>query len=301
MSSARPVQSERSEAESRTRHESRGDQPAGAIGLIAGNGRLPFLFAVAARAQGLRVIAVGHRGETDPALEQAVDRFTWVRIGQVNKILRSLKDGGAHKAVMAGGFGRMRAFAEARPDLGALAIVSRLRAFRDDALLREIARWFEDHGVSIASPTELLPQALAPEGLLAGPKLSSAQQADVALGMEVAAALGQVDVGQTVVVRGGHVLALEAVEGTDETLRRAGRLSHGPGGVVVKRSKPGQDDRFDLPAVGPRTIEVMQEAKLDVLAVEAGRSIVLDAAEVVRKAERAGITVVGVVHEDKGR
>jgi UDP-2,3-diacylglucosamine hydrolase len=263
------------------------------IGLIAGSGRLPHLFAAAAREQGLEVIAAAHRGETDPSLATEVEGLTWVRVGQVKKILRTFRDAGVSRAVMAGGIGRVRALTEARPDLAALKILSRLRTFRDDALLRAIARWFEEQGVQIASPTELLPRLLAPEGHLAGPALTEAQQKDVALGVEVALELGKVDVGQTVVVHNGHVLALEAVEGTDETLRRGARLGGGKG-TVVKLCKPGQDARFDLPAIGPQTVEVMAEGGLSALAVEAKRTLLLDAPALLRAAERHRISVVGV-------
>jgi DUF1009 family protein len=263
------------------------------IGLIAGNGRLPFLFASAARAQGLEVVAVAHRGETDPALASEVASLTWVRLGQMDRILRAFRDAGVTRAAMAGGIGRVRAFTEARPDLGAVRILSRLRSVRDDALLRAVADYFESHGVTIVAPTDWLAQALCPAGHLAGPSLSSSQEKDVALGREVATLLGQADVGQTVVVRQGHVLALEAVEGTDEAIRRGAKYG-GAGAVVVKRCKPGQDLRFDLPAVGPRTLDVMKEVGATVLALEMGKTVLLDAPELFRKADTAGISLVGV-------
>lgn len=264
------------------------------LGLIAGNGRLPFLVADAARDQGHRVIAIGHRGETDASLATHADIFRWVRIGQVNRIAKLLRDEGATQAVMAGGFARMKAFAQARPDFGALSIVRRLRSFRDDALLREIAAFFERKGLRIVSATQLLPKLTAPEGLLAGPPLTQAQRRDVSLGIEVCRALGVADVGQSVVVQGGHVLALEAVEGTDATIERGAALARQRGGVVVKLAKPQQDTRFDLPAVGPATIQLMQELELSVLAVEAGKALLIDAADLLRLADRAGISVVGV-------
>ena len=263
------------------------------IGLIAGNGQLPFLFTREARARGLEVVVVAHRGETDPALEAEVAAFTWVRLGQVDKIIRTFQKAGVARAAMAGGIGRVRALTEARPDLGAVRIISRIRSFRDDTLLRAIADYFEAQGVTIVAPTDYLSQVLCPVGHLAGPQLHPAQEQDVALGVEVAALLGKADVGQTVVVRNGHVLALEAVEGTDETIRRGGKLG-GKGAVVVKRCKPGQDLRFDLPAAGPRTLEVMREVGAKVLALEAGRTVLLDAPQLFKEAESQGITVVGV-------
>lgn len=266
------------------------------IGLIAGSGRLPLLFARAAREQGLRVVAVAHRGETGPELEAEVDSLRWVRLGQVDQIVSALRAAGVGRAVMAGGIGRVRALRELRPDLGALRIISRLRSFRDDALLRAVAEHFERAGIAIVGPTELMKSSLAPEGHLAGPALSASQRADLALGVEVARALGRADVGQTVVVRRGNVLALEAIEGTDEAIRRGGRLG-GPGAVVVKVSKPGQDSRFDLPAVGPATLEVMREVGARVLAVEAGRTILLEPERLLAGSPE-GISVVGVSPSD---
>ncbi len=263
------------------------------IGLIAGNGRLPFLFARAARERGLEVVAVAHRGEADPALASEVAQLSWVHLGQVDRMLKAFRAAGVTRAAMAGGIGRVRAFTEVRPDLGALRILARVRRFGDDALLRAIAGYFEEQGVTIVAPTDYLAEVMCPEGHLAGPRLQPVQEQDVALGREVAALLGQADVGQTVVVREGHVLALEAVEGTDETIRRGGRLG-GKGAVVVKRCKPEQDLRFDLPAVGPRTLEVMEEVGASVLALEAGRTVLLEAPALFAGAESRGISIVGV-------
>ena len=261
------------------------------IGLIAGNGALPGMFARAARAQGYSVVAVGHRGETDPSLESEVERLHWVRVGQVARIEGLLRAAGVGEAVLAGGFSRMRTVQQLRPDLGLFRIAARLRSFRDDALLRAVAAHFESAGIRIVAPTRFLTEILASPGLLAGPPLSSAQERDVALGEEVAQAIGRADVGQTVVVKDGHVLALEAVEGTDAAIRRGASLG-GPGVVVVKRSKPGQDERFDLPAVGPATIAVLAEVGASVLAVEAGKTLLLETAQLLNDAGRAGISVV---------
>ncbi len=263
------------------------------IGLVAGNGRLPHLFAAAARERGLSVVAVAHRGESSQELAREVDVFEWVRVGQVNRILAVLRRHGVDRAVMAGGIGRVRALREARPDLGAVRIISRLRSFRDDALLRAIAEDFEKHGVRIVAPTELLPEILTPEGGLAGSPPDAAARHDIELGLEVATLLGKADVGQTVVVRNGHVLALEAIEGTDEAIRRGGRLG-GPGAVIVKMAKPQQDTRFDLPAVGVETLSVMDEVGARVLALEAGRTLMLNPSEFLREADRRGIRVLGI-------
>ena len=263
----------------------------GRIGLIAGNGALPRLFARAARGRGLSVIAVGHMGETDPELASEVDRLEWVKVGQVARIERLLKAAGVDQAVLAGGFSRMRAVQTMRPDIGLFRIAGRLRSFRDDALLRAAADEFESAGIRIMAPTELLREILAPEGHLAGPLLDAGQERDVTLGEEVATLLGRADVGQTVVVKNGHVLAVEAVEGTDACIRRGAELG-GPGVVVVKLSKPGQDERFDLPAVGPATLEVLRSVGARVLAVEAGKTLLLEGDRLVALANEGGITLV---------
>jgi len=265
--------------------------PGDAIGLLAGNGLLPVLFARAARAQGLTVHAVAFRGEAEAALEAEVDSLTWVKLGQVAAMARALTSRGVATAVMAGGVGRLRAMRELQPDWGALQVLWRARSRRDDELLRALAAYFEEQGLTIVAPTDYVKALLAPAGHLAGPALSPTEQADVRLGQEVAAQLGRADVGQTVVVKEGHVLAVEAVEGTDECIRRGGRYG-GPGAVVVKRSKPGQDRRFDLPAAGPVTLEVMREVGARALAVEAGQTVLLDAEGLFTWAGRLGISVL---------
>ncbi len=262
------------------------------IGLLAGNGRLPFLFSQAAKAQGLEVHVVALEGEADAALSSQVATMQWVKVGQADGIVAAFKKQGVSKAVMAGGVGRIRSLTQARPDVGMLKIAAGLRALRDDELLRGVARYFESKGVQIVAPTDYVKSVLAQRGHLAGPELTDVQRRDVELGREVAAALGAVDVGQTVVVKEGVVLAVEAVEGTDACVRRAGQFG-GPGGVVVKRCKPTQDLRFDLPAAGPVTLEVMREAGATVLAVEAGKTVLLDAELLFTDAAKLGFSVVG--------
>jgi DUF1009 family protein len=263
------------------------------LGLIAGSGRLPMLFASAARAAGHRVHAAAHLGETDPALLTEVDSLIWIRVGQVDAIIADFKAWGVDRAVMVGGIGRVRSLTHARPDTGMLKIAASLRSLRDDEFLRGIANYFEKHGVTIVAATDYVQKVIAAEGHLAGPRPSAEQESDIALGREVAARLGRADVGQTVVVKAGVVLAVEAVEGTDEAIRRAGRLG-GPGAVVVKRAKPGQDLRFDLPAAGTVTLEVMREAGAKVLAVEAGKTVLIDGELLFKWAGKLGICVVGI-------
>ncbi len=262
-----------------------------ALGLIAGNGRLPALVAQAASERGDTVYTVAHVGETETGLEQWSASVDWVHVGQLGAIARHLNRRGVTCAVMVGGIARVQSLLRARPDFGFFSMARNLSSLRDDSLLRGVAGYLKRHGIELLSVTELLPQLLAQKGHLAGPLLTSAQERDVALGFEVAAQLGSADVGQTVVVHRGVVLAVEAIEGTDACIRRAGQVG-GKGACVVKRCKPQQDRRFDLPAVGPQTLEVMREAGAQVLAVEAGSTLLLDAASIEKWARRLQISVV---------
>lgn len=269
------------------------------IGLIAGNGRFPLLFAREARQRGLRIAAVAHRGETEEAIENEVDELVWVRVGQLGKLIRSLRRFGVDRAVMAGGINKVRSLSQIRPDLRGVLFLRRAAATAgpgDDALLRALAAEIEGEGIAIVPSTIYLENLVATPGLLAGPRPSSQALADITRGCSVLAALGAADVGQSVVVEQGVVLAIEAVEGTDEAMRRAGRLGRG-GAVVVKAAKKGQDMRFDLPAVGPGTVATMIEARASVLAVEAGATLLLDRAAFLDAATRGGITVVGCARD----
>ena len=265
------------------------------IGLIAGSGRFPLLFAQAAARAGRRVVAVAHVDETDPLLSECVESLSWVKLGQLGHIAEALRTAGCSEAVLCGGIRKPKLF-DVRPDWLALKVLARLRSFGDDAGLRAVAAAMEEEGVRIVSPLPLVAELLAPAGPLTRRGFSEAQRADAVAGLAVARALGAADVGQTVVVKRGVVLAVEAIEGTDACVARSASLArgggHGP--VVVKASKPSQDQRFDLPAVGPRTISVLAEAGCSALAVEAGRTLVLDRAELAAAADRAGIAVEGI-------
>jgi len=263
------------------------------IGLIAGKGQFPLLFAQAARQQGATVIAVAHRGETDPALASLVAELHWIYVGQLGKIIRIFKAAGVRQAVMAGGISRGRLFREFRPDWRALSVVRRAGAGQDDRLLRAVADELEQEGISIAPSTLFMDDLLAGAGPLSRRAPTPEELSDINLGLTAAKELGRLDIGQCVVVRRQVVVALETIEGTDETIRRGGALA-GPGAVVVKVSKPDQDLRFDVPAVGLDTIAAMQEVKAAVLAVEAGRSLIFDRPEMRKLADQAKIAVWGL-------
>ncbi len=263
------------------------------IGLIAGKGQFPFLCAQAARRRGLQVVAVAHRDETDPTLAEQVDQLHWVYVGQLGKIIRIFKSAGVHQALMAGGINRGRLFKHFRPDLRAISLIRRVGPGHDDRLLRAVADELEGEGISIAPATMFLEELMATPGPLGRHQPTPNQMKDIDYGFKMAKEIGRLDIGQCAVVRHQVVVALEAVEGTDETIRRGGRLA-GPGAVVVKVCKPGQDLRFDLPAVGLGTIAAMQEVGAKVLAVEAGKTLIFDRADMLKRADQAGIVVWGV-------
>lgn len=268
------------------------------IGLIAGNGRFPIIFAENARRLGYAVSAVAHIGETAPELERHVERIHWIKIGQFNKLIKALKEDGVRQAVMLGGIKKTHVFTTVRPDLRALAVASRLKQLKDDAILREVAAELESEGITIRESTFGLRGILVEEGALTKHAPSKKEWEDIRYGWEVAGEIGRLDIGQCVVIKDRTVVAVEAVEGTDKAIRRGGLLAL-DGAVVVKRSKPQQDLRFDLPAVGPATIEAMESVKASVLAVEADRSVILDRETTLRKAERAGIAIVGLADDER--
>jgi hypothetical protein len=263
------------------------------IGLIAGNGSFPVLFARTARGEGARVVAVAHRGETDADIENWVDSVTWVKVGQLDTIIRTFQAHGVRRAVMAGGIRKASFMENFAPDERGKRFLERLTSWGDDSLLRGVASELESEGIRIVASTLFLSSILAPESRLAGEAPTPAQWQDVHYGIEVAKGIGRWDVGQTVVVKSGMVLAVEALEGTDAALRRGGDLGRG-GAVAVKVSKPGQDLRFDVPAIGPSTVAVCQAAGIVVLALEAGRTLLLERAALLEAADRSGLTIVGV-------
>ena len=264
------------------------------LGLIAGNGRFPIIFALNARQLGYSVSAIAHVGETEPELAQCVDRIHWVKIGQFNKVIKWLKQEGVVEAVMLGGIKKTHIFSDVRPDFRAMALFSRLKSWKDDGILREVAAELEGEGIRICESTFGLQDILVPEGVLTVRRPSKKEEADIHFGWEIAEEVGRLDIGQCLIIKDRVVVAVEAAEGTDETIRRGGSLAR-QGAIVVKRCKPNQDLRFDLPAVGPKTIETMKEVKARVLALEAGRSIILDKGLLIQQANEANIAVVGVL------
>ena len=262
------------------------------IGLIAGDGRFPIIFADNVRRLGFTVSAIAHVGTTLPELESYVEHIHWLKIGQFGKALAALKQDGIGQAVMLGGIKKTNVFTTLRPDLRALAIFSRLKHWKDDAILRAVAGELEREGIEILDSTFGLQDILAEEGYLTSKKPSKKEVEDIQFGWETLETLGLLDIGQCVVVKNRVVVSVEAVEGTDEAISRGGKLG-GKGAVVIKRTKPQQDLRFDLPAIGPQTIQTMVSVQATVLAIEAGRTVIIDREDVLSQANEAGISIVG--------
>jgi UDP-2,3-diacylglucosamine hydrolase len=263
------------------------------IGLIAGGGRFPLLFAESARKAGHRVVAAAHVNQTDPALEELVHECTWVKLGQFGKVLETLKAAGATQVVMLGSITKARFFRDAWLDGLGVKVLADLAVKSDDSVLRTIAGALGERGLPVIDPTPFLQDRLAGEGVLGRHAPTEAEWADARYGLELARAIGRLDLGQTVVVKDRVAVAVEALEGTDACIRRGGELAK-EGAVVVKAVKPQQDRRFDLPAVGPDTVEAMRESRCRVLAVEAGSTLVMDLPEMIRRADKARIAVVGL-------
>jgi len=263
------------------------------IGIVAGGGQFPLLFAKAARKAGRQVIIVAHEGEAWPDLETVADRIFWIKLGQLGKIIKYFHAEQVKETVFLGTITKTRIFRDILPDLKGLSLWNKIKIRQDDAILRAVADELEKEGIRVVESTLYLKHLLFPKGVLSKKKPSAAQLEDVRFGWHIARAVGSYDIGQCVVVRDRTVLAVEAIEGTDATIKRGGSLGKEKA-VVVKVKKPQQDFRFDLPAIGWTTIDHMEEARCAVLAVETGQALLFDREAVIRKADEAGIVVIGV-------
>ena len=225
-------------------------------------------------------------------MESEVDAFLWIKVGQVGAAIAFLKEQGVSKVVMAGGISRVKAFRDVKLDARGALLLARIRSTKDDKIMRGVAEELSLEGMEVVHSTAFLTDAIVQPGLVAGSPLSEEQISDVELGRELIKAMTGYHVGQLVVIKNGVVVAVEAVEGSDDAIRRGGQLG-GTDTVVVKCAKPDQDMRFDVPMVGKKTIEVMNEVGAKVLAVEAGRSIVVDKENVLKLAAEMGISIYG--------
>jgi DUF1009 family protein len=266
------------------------------VGLVAGLGRLPFELALGARRRGQRVAAVALEGFADPRLEEAVDACARLPVGQLERLFAFLHREEVKQVVLAGKVPKGVLFQtpeRLQPDATAASLLATLVDRKDDSILRSFARALEAEGFELLAQAELAPDLLAGEGPLGSVAAAPGQLADVAFAWPIAKTLGELDVGQTVVVEGGAVLALEAIEGTDAAIRRGCALGRG-GACAVKVAKPRQDPRFDVPVVGLETIRVLAAGGAGILAVEAGRTLLLEREAMVREADAAGLALLGV-------
>ncbi len=270
------------------------------IGIIAGNGQFPILVAQSAREKGLEVIAVGFPDETRKELSQFVDEMHWVKLGQLNKLIKIFKKARVTDAVMAGGVTKTKLFSKIRPDWRAIRLLSRLDANRDDAILRAVAAELESEGIKIHPSTLFLESILASPGIMTRRKPNKRERADIEYGWKLAKEVGKLDIGQCLIVKEKAVLAVEGIDGTDATILRGGKLGKG-GAVVIKASKPIQDLRFDVPAVGLNTIRTMIEAGASVLVLEAGKTIMFDREEMIRLANKNKISIVAISDDGEKR
>jgi UDP-2,3-diacylglucosamine hydrolase len=261
------------------------------LGIIAGNGVYPRLLADAARKAGVnRIVAAAFTGETDPGLAQHVDLIEWMRVGQLNRLLKFFSEHKVHHGIMAGQIAPKNLF-DLRPDVKALLLLGKLKQRNAESIFAAIADELARIDVDLLPATTFLEDSLASAGLIAGAKLNRREEEDVDLGWKMAKEIARLDIGQTVIVKNGTVVAVEAFEGTNEAIRRGGTLAR-EDAVMVKVAKPNQDMRFDAPVIGVETIRVAAEAKLRVIAVEAGKTLLLERKAIADLAVHSKLSII---------
>ncbi|MBI5076495.1 MAG: UDP-2,3-diacylglucosamine diphosphatase LpxI [Nitrospirae bacterium] len=264
------------------------------LGLIAGNGDLPKAIAEEARAKGYEIVAVGLEPLAEKSLALTVDEIKWINVGKLGEIMGFLKESGVKEAVMAGKVPKSLLYkSKILPDLRAIKLLFSLKDKSDDSILLALAKELKKEGIALLNTTDFTSSLLTPEGVLTKEGPTENEWKDIAYGWRIAKEIGRLDIGQTVIVKNQAVMAIEAIEGTDEAIKRGGALA-GSGAVIIKVSKPQQDMRFDVPVVGPDTLRSMFNVQARVLAVESGKSIILKKEKLIKKAEEAGIAIVGV-------
>jgi UDP-2,3-diacylglucosamine hydrolase len=255
------------------------DQALDTIGIIAGNRSLPLEFATEAKRQGVkRLVAVAFENETDPALAKLVDDLVWVKVGQLNKMIDAFKDRGVAQCVMLGQIAPRNLF-DVRPDLRAVGLLMRLKERNAHSIFGAIADELKKDGVELIEPIRWLRHLMPASGFALGPALTEPQREDAAFGFRIAKEVSRLEIGQTVVVKEGTVLAVEGFEGTDACLRRGGELAGGKGALAVKVAKEKHDLRFDIPCVGARTVETCHAARISALIFEADKTLLLEKLE----------------------
>ncbi len=267
------------------------------IGLIAGGGQFPILFAKKAAEKGYKVWAAAYINEASRELEKYVDAIEWLHLGQVGKLLKFFRKYDVKQAVMMGSVKKTKIFTDIKPDFKAIAFIATKKHTHDDSILSSFADLLEKEGVSVVPSTFLLPDLISPKGCWTRKKPDNGELKDIRIGWRIAKEIGRLDIGQCVVVSNGTILAVEGADGTDETIKRGASIA-GKGAVVVKLSKPNQDSRFDLPSSGAETIRVMAQHHASVLVLEAGRSISFDRELMVALADTHKISIVAMDDDD---
>jgi UDP-2,3-diacylglucosamine hydrolase len=268
-------------------------------GLIAGNGDFPFLVLEGARSRGIEMAVIAIREEASPALEREAKRLHWISLGELSRGIELLHREGVKHAVMAGQVKHNKIFSSIRPDWRLAKLLLSLPSKNTDSLIGAIARVLQDEGIELMDSTRFLGPLLPQEGVLTQRSPDQTETADIEYGRKIARQIAGLDLGQTVVVRDRACVAIEAMEGTDETIERAARITGGHRLVVVKVSKPRQDMRFDVPVVGPKTIEVMRQSNATALAIDAGRTLLFDRDALIHAADEAGIAIEAFAPETK--
>ena len=269
--------------------------------LIAGNGRFPFLVLEGARSQGIEMVVLALKEETFPEIEATAPRVHWVSLGELGRALDVLRQEHVTHAVMAGQVKHKQIFSSIRPDWQMAKLLMSLATKNTDSLIGAVAKLLEDQGIQLVDSTAFLRPLLPEPGVLTRRAPDEREAADIAYGHEIARQIAGLDLGQTVVVRDRACVAIETMEGTDETIERAGRIAAGQPLVVVKVSKPGQDMRFDVPVVGVPTIEVMKRAGATALAIDARRTLAIDREQMIAAADAAGIAIQAFAPEEGKR
>lgn len=263
------------------------------LGLIAGNGKFPLLFAQKARSQNYKVVAAGIRGDTSFFLRFFVDKITWFKVGELKKLFEYFKKSGVKQVIMAGQVNPKNLFEKSVSfDDEFRSLFDALSDRKADTIFKAVADRLNDHGLELVDSTFLLKEYLAPRGTITSRGPSITELEDMKFGATIAREMGSIDVGQTVVVKDKAIVAIEAMEGTDRTIARGGAIAQS-GAVVVKMSKPNQDMRFDVPVIGPRTIKAMIKSKTECLGIEAGKTLILDYETCIKLANKNNICIVG--------
>jgi len=266
---------------------------------VAGGRQFPVLVAQGVKANGHKLVVAGFSGHTNMDVASHADVWMELKLGKLNKLIKFFKENGVERVIMAGTINKPKIMDVRHLDMRAMKLVFKRKDKGDSTLLNALAEEFESEGMLIAPAHELVPELLSCKGVLTSREPDEREMEDIRFGWKLAKELGRMDIGQCIVVREGIVAAVEALEGTDETIRRGCRYG-GKGSVIVKVFKPGQEERIDLPSIGVDTIQTMVEEEGTCLAYEAGKSLFFDREEAVRIADKAGISIIGLTQDDLG-